>query len=224
MKSILIAILFVTLFGLATEAQNSANGSGPGATAAAGSATTLPQGISFLAELTKTLDAKKLKVSDPVTAKLSDDVLAGDKLLIRKGSKIFGHVTEVVAHSKEHPESRLGIVFDRALLPDGREIAFHGTIDSYIPPVKLTTPSAIRSGDDPMSRASGPYIDTAAGKVYETNPYPRSDVPLIQPRAVGFPVPGSDGLYLNAESSVFSSKVHTVKLEGGAHVNIYVAK
>ncbi|HEV3041089.1 MAG TPA: hypothetical protein VHA33_25210 [Candidatus Angelobacter sp.] len=224
MKSILIAILFVTLFGLATEAQNSANGSGPGATAAAGSATTLPQGISFLAELTKTLDAKKLKVSDPVTAKLSDDVLAGDKLLIRKGSKIFGHVTEVVAHSKEHPESRLGIVFDRALLPDGREIVFHGTIRSYTPTFTIRTPTAIGSGDDAMNRASGPVRDATTGQVYEHNPNPRQDVPVAFSRAATFPIPGSGGLNLDTDSSVFLSNAHTVKLEGGSHLYVYVAK
>ncbi|HEV2990967.1 MAG TPA: hypothetical protein VG759_21185 [Candidatus Angelobacter sp.] len=225
MKSVSTTVVIIMLFGLAVAAQNSANGSGSGGTATpAGSATTVPQGTTFLAELTKNLDAKKLKVSDEVTAKFSDDVIAGGKLLIRKGSKLFGHVTEVLPHSKENPESKLGIVFDKALLPDGRKIAFHGTIDSYIPPVKLTTPSVIRSGDDPMNRASGPYVDTATGKVYEHNPSPRQDPPLISPRTLGFPVPGSDGLYLNPESSVFLSKLHTVKLEGGAHVNIYVAK
>src|SRR5712671_8020826 len=79
----------------------------------------LENGSILYAELTKTVDAKKAKVGDPVSAVLVTDVLAHGKIVVRHDATLLGHVTEAQIHSKETPESRLGIVFDKVITKDG---------------------------------------------------------------------------------------------------------
>ncbi|HSK44161.1 MAG TPA: hypothetical protein VLA83_09780, partial [Candidatus Binatia bacterium] len=97
----------------------------------------LENGSILYAELTKTVDAKKAKVGDPVTAVLAADVLAHGKIVVRHDSKLLGHVTEVQLHTKETPESRLGIVFDKAITKGG-EVQFQSVL------------LAIRPGERPV--------------------------------------------------------------------------
>jgi hypothetical protein len=233
MQNLWAVILTVMLLSFASAAQSGSNSSSsagaqtsPTAPQAAGNgkasgATAMLKDASFLAELSKSLDAKKLKAGDEVTAKTMDDISSGDQVLIRKGSKLVGHVTEAQPHSKENPESRLGIVFDKAILRDGKEIAFHGEILGYYPPTPVQGVSVMKSGDNPQDRAAGPYIDRSTGQVYTHNPNPTPDIPIgLTPHTSPLPLPGTDDLYLN--HSVFKSAAHTVKLVGSAQLRIYV--
>src|SRR5437762_9453062 len=111
MRNLFMLIVIAGLCSLATQAQNETNRTAQGNTATpklnADSSSAAPvHDKSILAELTKTLDAKKLKAGDQVTAKISDDVSSGDAVLIIRGSKLIGHVTEARAYSKGGPESR----------------------------------------------------------------------------------------------------------------------
>src|SRR5712672_4717297 len=87
----------------------------------------MENGSILYAELSKTIDAKKAKVGDPVTAVLVADVLSHGKIVARHDSKLVGHVTEVQLHTKETPESRLGIVFDKVITKDG-EVPFQSLL------------------------------------------------------------------------------------------------
>ena len=87
----------------------------------------LEKGSILYAELTKTVDAKKAKVGDPVNAVLVADVLAHGKIVVRRDAKLLGHVTEAQVHSKEIPESRLGIVFDKIITKSG-EVPFQSLL------------------------------------------------------------------------------------------------
>ena len=58
----------------------------------AGSPATLDDGSILYAELSKTVDAKKAKAGDPVSAVLLADVLSHGKVLARRDSKLVGHV------------------------------------------------------------------------------------------------------------------------------------
>jgi hypothetical protein len=79
-------------------------------------------GTPVLVELSKGVNAKKAKVGDPVKAQVVQDVLSQGKIVIRRGSKLLGHVTQVKPRSKEDGESYLGLVFDRAKLKGGGEL------------------------------------------------------------------------------------------------------
>jgi len=74
------------------------------------------------AQLVKPLDAKKNKVGDEVIAKTTQDVKSDGHVVVPKGSKLVGHVTEVKPHSKEQHDSKLGIAFDHAILKNGTQM------------------------------------------------------------------------------------------------------
>lgn len=82
--------------------------------------------------LTESLDAKKLKAGDEVTAKTLVG-LEGKGLSIPSGSKVTGHVTQAEARSKGDPQSSLGIVFDKIDLSGGKERPIHGQIQAVAP-------------------------------------------------------------------------------------------
>ena len=55
----------------------------------------------IVAELSKSLDAKKAKTGDPVEAKTTMDMLSQGKIVMPRNTRIVGHVTSAKAHSKE---------------------------------------------------------------------------------------------------------------------------
>lgn len=142
---------------------------GPTGTAAAGNSGAaglngasgaLAGGTTLQAELTKSIDARKAKSGDEVTAKLTQDVKADGKVVMHKGSKLVGHVTEAQAKTKENAESRLGVVFDKAVLKGGQEMAFSGAIQALAPPVQGTLSA---SGDETGNLGSGMGSGSAMG-------------------------------------------------------------
>jgi len=91
---------------------------------------TLPVGRVIYAQLTQTIDVKKVKVGKPIFAKTTLAALSGGKVLIADGARITGHVTQAQARSEKNPESVLGIVFDRVELPDGKELPLSLTVQA----------------------------------------------------------------------------------------------
>ena len=97
--------------------------------------TAKPKAAYILVELSKGLNAKKLKVGDKVKAEVSQDVIAHGKVVIPVETKLVGRVTEVSPRDSSHPESRLGIVFDRILLKHVRDVDFQAIVQALGPPV-----------------------------------------------------------------------------------------
>jgi hypothetical protein len=79
---------------------------------------------------------------------------------MHKGSKLVGHVTEAQAKTKENAESKLGVVFDKAVLKGGQEMAFSGAIQALAPPVQGTLSA---SGDETGNLGSGMGSGSAMG-------------------------------------------------------------
>ncbi len=130
--------------------KKSASSGGAGANAGSASAASvggaaLSSGTTLQAELTKSLDAKKAKAGDEVSARVTQDVKSDGKVVVHKGSRLVGHVTEAKARTKEDTESKLGIVFDKAVLKGGQEVAFNGVIQALAPPAQGAIPL---SGDE----------------------------------------------------------------------------
>ena len=107
-----------------TQAQASGNASAStSASSQDGQANgSLASGTAFNAALTSPIDSKKCKPSDPVNAHSTEAVKSDGKTVIPKGAKLVGHVTQASARAKGESESSLGIMFDKAILKDGREI------------------------------------------------------------------------------------------------------
>ena len=87
-----------------------------------------------MAELSHSLNARKLKPGDKVKAVLAQDLIAHGKLVAKTNSKLVGHVTEVKARSPQEPESSLGVVFDKILLKHHQELDFQGVVQALAPP------------------------------------------------------------------------------------------
>jgi hypothetical protein len=79
-------------------------------------------GATLNSVLSDTVDARKCKPGDIIKAKASEDVKAGGIVVIPRGAKLIGHVTEAQPAAKAGEQARLGFVFDRADLKDGRQI------------------------------------------------------------------------------------------------------
>jgi hypothetical protein len=115
-----------------TQAQASGNASAPSsASAQNGQANaSLASGSAFNATLSSPIDSKKCKPGDAVTAHNMEAVKSEGKMVIPKGSKIIGHVTQSSARARGESESSLGIVFDKAILKNGQEIPLSAGIQA----------------------------------------------------------------------------------------------
>jgi hypothetical protein len=140
-------------------------------TAGSGNAPALEEGSILYAELSKTVDAKKAKTGDPVNAVLLADVLSHGKVVARRDSKLVGHVTEAQPHSKEIPESRLGIVFDKLILKGGQEIPFVSVLLALAPAPRLQVES--------MSAPSPQGMNPASTQPQEQRHYPTPKDPSV---------------------------------------------
>lgn len=127
MKSLLIAI---------TAGALAMSSAGQGVTTTSTASSEL-NGTDLVAELNKSVNSKKAKLGDPVKATLTQDVIEHGKIVIRRGSKLVGHVTEAKPRSKDDRESRLGLVFDKAMLKGGEEIDFNAVVRALAPPVRF---------------------------------------------------------------------------------------
>lgn len=105
-------------------------------------------------QLTTTVDAKKAKTGEPVTAKVTQDLKASNgMMLLPKDTQIVGHVTEAQAKNKQDKESQVGIVFDHAVTQSGN-ISYPLSIQAVISPqVFQNHPS---SGDNGAAGAPSP--------------------------------------------------------------------
>jgi hypothetical protein len=158
-----IAVVLFTVGGVAqTPPSGVATGSGPANSSvtqnAQAGASEPSAGLSgrtaLQVELTNGIDAKKAKPGDPVGAKLTQDVKSGGKIVLHRGAKLVGHVSEAKNISKENPESRLGIVFEKAAGKHGEEFAFRAVIMALAPPREESTNIA----GDPTKLSSGPTM------------------------------------------------------------------
>jgi hypothetical protein len=116
----------------------SVNGNAAGSAAATTdhASANLAQGAELNATLTKPVDARSAKPGDEVTAIVNEDVKSNGQVAIRKGSKLVGHVTTAQPLKSEKgaaegaANSQLGVVFDRAVLKDGREVPLNATVQA----------------------------------------------------------------------------------------------
>lgn len=115
------------------------------------------------AVLEKVVHPKKVKVGDEVVARLTEPVKLKDGTELPKGTHIIGKVTdEKVKADKEGP-SKLGLLFDKAQLKDGKDMALTMALVSVAPrwegngvdPVAAENSGASAGRVGQMSQAQG---------------------------------------------------------------------
>jgi len=135
MKRILFLVLVTGLFTGVALAQSSGDSqtkasASQNTTASAETSGQMAPGTIIPAELAKSVDAKKAKPGDQVVAKTTQDMLANGRVVVPRGAKILGHVTQAKAREKGETESTLGIAFDKILMKDGREVPLNASIQA----------------------------------------------------------------------------------------------
>jgi hypothetical protein len=184
--------------------------------AQAQSVTQIPAGSIVEATLVKPLDAKKSRVGDEVTAKVTRDLKAGDKVVISKNSKIVGHLTDVKPKSKDQPQSAVTITFERAVLKEGGEVPITATIQA------LAKPPDERTGDmSDLMRGTGANQTLAgtANNVTGAGGTVGGPGGALTSQSQG--VLGYTGIGLQ-DSTVYSP-VQNVHLDGGTQMILHVS-
>ena len=114
-------------FGVHSQQPATSNTSAPTA------AQTSPQikigsGTLIQVEMNSDVDAKKAHAGDIFRTSLWEAVRSGDKIILPQKTIVIGHVVDARPRTKDNPESRLTIAFDKAVLKDGSELPLHGLV------------------------------------------------------------------------------------------------
>lgn len=97
--------------------------------------TSLAAGTTISAELTNSLDSKKLKTGDEVKARTTDALKSADgRTILPRGAQLTGHITQASARGKGQADSSLGLVIDKATLKNGQEILLNVAIQAVAAP------------------------------------------------------------------------------------------
>lgn len=70
-------------------------------------------GTRLAAQLQSALDVKKANVGDEVVLKTTESIKQDGQVVVKKGARLIGRVTEVQQRSRGESESRIGLMFDR---------------------------------------------------------------------------------------------------------------
>src|SRR5215469_13897432 len=108
----------------------------------AANSVTIADGTKIEVQLVSWLDARRSRVGAPIEARIEQDVKQGGKVVLQKGTQVGGRVTEARTRAGSQGESRVGISFERALLPDGKSIPFHASIVALSAPHSASTTGA----------------------------------------------------------------------------------
>jgi hypothetical protein len=117
MKRILVAMVLIAALAAMAVAQKTATGEGVAAKNETslqkqGRQIDLESGTQLAAQLEGTLDARRAKPGDRVVLKTTTAVKQNGQVVIAKGSRLLGRVTDVQRQTTTS-ESHIGLVFDR---------------------------------------------------------------------------------------------------------------
>jgi hypothetical protein len=192
-------------------------------------------------QLTKAIDAKKLKTGDPVEAKVTQDMKANDgDVIVPKDTKIIGRVTEAQARNKEQKESQVAIAFDHAVMKSGGDVSLPMSIQAIIAPSYLNPnnnpgdsagqSSSAASGNG-MSQSNGNTRGAGMGGSQSSTPSPNAGATAApaddkSAKVAHEPITGNTQGVLGipdmtlssanpTQGSVITSEKNNVKLESG---------
>lgn len=158
MKRIVLAISVVAALTALTMAQKTSTR----ADVSASNETSLKQqgrqidlesGTQLAAQLESTLDARHAKPGDRVVLKTTKAVKQNGQVVIEKGARLIGRVTDVQEQTKTTGESHIGLVFDR-LRSGSSEIPITATILSITQARTRTQTSNTDFESDTMARST----------------------------------------------------------------------
>ena len=118
-------------------------------------------GTAFNASLEETLDTRKTKAGDPVTAETAEDVSYQQCMIFPKGTKIVGRVVRVTSGGHGRAGSAIFIQFDKATIKDGQDVILNAGIQALAVGTVAPMPAdTSKSGNTPQAV---PVVDESAG-------------------------------------------------------------
>jgi hypothetical protein len=190
-------------------------------------------GTAFNASLDETLDSRKMKAGDVVTAETTEDVFYQRCMIFPKGTKIVGHVVRVTAGGRGRTGSAMFIQFDKASVKDGQEVILNAGIQALavgaVAPMPTGTPKAGVASSQPV-----PVVQDSAGSAEPSDALVVSTIyqePRSTVRTPLMPGPApegefnSDGLFTAGSKGAFGRpdlKVYTPTSEG-SHGSVLVS-
>jgi hypothetical protein len=183
-------------------------------TTPAKAATRILPGTIIPAELSKTIDAKKVKAGDKIEIRIVVDLLSEGQVVVPKDSKILGHISEVKARSKDSKDSMIGIVVDTLSTKEGGELAIQAVVQAIGRPVEQSS--------NYSSMAGGPIGSSGGSRPSGSSGQPSSSGGSLDPRSQG--VVGLKDLSLSTseQGSVISSSHENVRLESGTQLMLRI--
>lgn len=189
-------------------------------------------------QLTKTIDAKKVKPGDVIDAEVTQDMKNGNgEIIVPKNTKVTGKVTEAQVRNKEQKESEVAIAFDHAVTTTGTDMSMPMSIQAIISPSYLSsqnsqTPAQGASQPSSSGGNSGMAVGSRQGSMAaapqtENPAASASQEPATNAANTRQPITGEtegvlgiQNLNLSSASSpnqasVLSSDKSNVKVEGG---------
>jgi hypothetical protein len=182
-------------------------------------------GTAFNATLDDTLDSRKTKAGDVVTAEASEDVSYQRCVIFPKGTKIAGHVVRVTSGGRGGAGSAIFIQFDKATVKDGQEVILNAGIQALAVGAVAPMPSATTKSKSTAPQAV-PVVEDDSESVVSSDAVVVSTLyqqPRSTLRAPLTPSPASegeftsDGLFSPGSKGAFGRpdlKVYTPTSEG----------
>ena len=90
----------------------------------------LSVGTAFNASLLDSLDTRRAKPGDPVTAEVVENVAYERTVVFPKGTKVVGHIVRATSGGRGRAGSALFVQFDKAVLKDGEEVILNAGIQA----------------------------------------------------------------------------------------------
>lgn len=91
----------------------------------------IASGTQIAAELQNSLNVQRSKIGDEVVLKTKKAIKQNGQVVVEKGSKLVGRVTEVQERTKDSASSRIGVLFD-TLVQNGQQIPIDVVITSVL--------------------------------------------------------------------------------------------
>jgi hypothetical protein len=187
------------------------------------------QMVGAQAWLTKTIDAKKAKQGDAVTAKLVDNVKIPDAVELPKNTVLLGRIDQVQA-SENKGDSSVQVTFDKAQLKNGQQVAIKVTLMQIVPApnaMKYQEPSP--GGAPAMPSSPAPSGGGGGGmQSGQSAPHPVSggtSSTTEGPQDSGSPTVSGVQLQSDihqANSGVFTAKKKNVHVDAGTELQIAI--
>jgi hypothetical protein len=122
-----------------------------------------------VAVLTKSLESKSATAGQELTLRTISDVVTNGAVVIPRGSKLVGHVSEVATKGKDEPQSVLAIVIDKAVVSGRVEIPLQAIIAAVAAPQSGSLSSdptyAMMRSNEPKMVSARPSGAAASGEL-----------------------------------------------------------